>query len=79
VNFETSHQLVSSTIGHDCNWVQSQSNKPKKASNRKEKNIENLLNIHVLPFKTMAIMKNYFYFIHLNVKEFKPKIHLMKF
>jgi hypothetical protein len=44
-----------------------------------KKNSENLINIHVLPFKTMAIMKSYCYFIHLNVKEFKPKIHLMKF
>jgi hypothetical protein len=33
---------------------------------------------YVLPFKTMAIMAS-FIFIHMNVKEFKPKIHLMKF
>jgi hypothetical protein len=32
-----------------------------------------------LPFKTMTIMVNCYFFIHMNVNEFKPKIHLMKF
>jgi hypothetical protein len=27
----------------------------------------------------MAIMASYYFFIHMNVKEFKPKIHLMNF
>jgi hypothetical protein len=34
---------------------------------------------YVLPFKAMEIMASYCFFIHMNVKEFKPKIHLMKF
>jgi hypothetical protein len=33
-------------------------------------------NIFVLPFKTMEIMVSCFFFIHMNVKEFKPKMHL---
>jgi hypothetical protein len=37
---------------------------------------QNLINIYVFPFKTMG---NYCFFVHWNVKEFKPKIHLMKF
>jgi hypothetical protein len=32
--------------------------------------------IFVLPFKTMEIMVTCFFFIHMNVKELKPKIHL---
>jgi hypothetical protein len=35
--------------------------------------------IYVLPFKTMAIMASFFFFKYMNVKEFKPKIHLIKF
>jgi hypothetical protein len=31
-----------------------------------------------LPSKVMEIMVSFFFSIHLNVKEFKPKIHLMK-
>jgi hypothetical protein len=50
----------------------------KKASECKENN-QNWINIYVLPFKAMAIMASYCFFIHMNVKEFKPKIHLMKF
>jgi hypothetical protein len=50
----------------------------KTASDHKEKN-QNLINIYVFPFKTMAIMASYCFSIHMNVKEFKPKIHLMKF
>jgi hypothetical protein len=34
---------------------------------------QNWINIYVLPFKTMEIMASYFFFIHINVKEFKPK------
>jgi hypothetical protein len=40
---------------------------------------QNWINIYVLPFKAMAIMVSYYFFIHINVKEFKQKIHLMKF
>jgi hypothetical protein len=43
-----------------------------------KKNSQNLINIYVLPFKAKEIMASYFFFIRLNVKEFKPKIHLMK-
>jgi hypothetical protein len=42
-------------------------------------NNQNWINIYVLPFKAMAIMASYYVFIHMNVKEFKPKIYLMKF
>jgi hypothetical protein len=63
---------------HMCEWVQSQSNKPKRASNHK-KNNQNLISIYVFPFKIMATMASYCFYIHMNVKEFKPKIHLMKF
>jgi hypothetical protein len=44
-----------------------------------KKNSKNWINIYVLPSKTMTIMANYCIFIHMNVKEFKPKIHLIKF
>ncbi len=44
-----------------------------------KKNIQNWANIYVLSFKTMVIMTSYCFFIHMNVKEFKPKIHLIKF
>ncbi len=43
-----------------------------------KKNRENWINIFIFPFKAMAIMASYLIFIHMNVKEFKPKIHLMK-
>jgi len=44
------------------------------------KNNQNRKNIYVLPFKiTMAIMASCCFFIHMNVKEFKPKIHLINF
>jgi hypothetical protein len=58
--------------------VQSQSNEPKRALNYKEKQ-SNWINIYVLPFKAMAIMPSYCFFIHMNVKELKQKIHLIKF
>jgi hypothetical protein len=58
--------------------VQLQFNKPKKHRTTK-KNNQTLINIYVLPFKAMTIMTNYCFSIHMNVKEFKPKIHLMKF
>jgi hypothetical protein len=45
---------------------------------RSQKNSQNWINIYVLQFKTMPIMSSCF-FIHMNVKEFKPKIHLIKF
>jgi hypothetical protein len=44
-----------------------------------QKKNQNLINIYVLPFKTMAIMASYCFSIHMNVKEIKPKIHLMRF
>jgi hypothetical protein len=44
-----------------------------------KKNNENSINIYVLSFKAMAIMASFFFLVHMNVKEFKPKIHLMKF
>jgi hypothetical protein len=44
----------------------------------KKKN-QNWINIYVFPFKAIAIMASYCFFIHMNVKESKPKIHLMKF
>jgi hypothetical protein len=40
---------------------------------------KNWTNVYGLPFKTMAIMVNFCFFIHMNVNEFKSKIHLMKF
>jgi hypothetical protein len=43
-----------------------------------KKNSKKLINIYVLPSKAMEIMASYFFFILLNVKDFKPKIHLMK-
>jgi hypothetical protein len=43
-----------------------------------KKNSQKLINIYVLPSKAMEIMASYFFFIHLNVKELKPKINLMK-
>jgi len=44
-----------------------------------KRNNQNWKNIHVLPFKTIAIMASCSFFIYMNVKEFKPKIHLIKF
>jgi hypothetical protein len=43
------------------------------------KNSHDWKNIYVLSFKTMAIVMSCFFLIHMNVKEFKPKIHLIKF
>ncbi len=43
-----------------------------------KKNNQNWINIYVLPFKAMEIMTSFF-FIRMNVKKFKPTIHLMKF
>jgi hypothetical protein len=48
----------------------------KKKSNNKEK--QSKLE-KKNPFKTMEIMANCSSFIYMNVKEFKPKIHLIKF
>ncbi len=56
-------------------WVQSQSNELERLLDYKEKN-QNWINIYVLSFKDMEIMASYCSFIHMNVKEFKPKIHL---
>jgi hypothetical protein len=43
------------------------------------KNSEDWKNAYVLPFQTMAIMASWSFFIRMNVKEFKQKIHLIKF
>jgi hypothetical protein len=44
------------------------------------KNSQNWINIYVLSFKAMEIMASFFFFFfHMYVKEFKPKIHLLKF
>jgi hypothetical protein len=43
-----------------------------------KKNSQNRINIYVLPFKVIEIVASYCFFIHINVKEFKPKIHLVK-
>jgi hypothetical protein len=45
----------------------------------KYQNSQNKINIYVFPFKAMAIMAHYCIFTHMNVKKFKPKIHLMEF
>ncbi len=39
----------------------------------------NQKNIYILPFKTMEVIANYCFFIHMNVKKFKPKNSLMEF
>ncbi len=44
-----------------------------------KKNNKNWINIYVLSFKAMTIRDSCYFFIQMNVKEFKPKIHLMKF
>jgi hypothetical protein len=43
------------------------------------KNSQDWKNICVLTFKTMAIMASCSILNYMNVKEFKPKIHLIKF
>jgi len=43
------------------------------------KNSQDWGNIYVLSFKTIAIMASWSFLILMNVKEFKPKIHLIKF
>jgi len=43
------------------------------------KNNQDWKNIYVLPFETMAIMASCSSLIHMNVKEFKPKIYSIKF
>jgi hypothetical protein len=58
--------------------VQAQSNEPKRALDHK-KNNQNWINIYVFPFEAMTIMISYWFFIHMNIKKFKPKIYLMKF
>jgi hypothetical protein len=60
------------TLGCSHNPTSQKGVKPLKKS-------QMLINIYVLSFKAMAIMASYCFFIDMNVKEFKPKIHLMKF
>jgi heme/copper-type cytochrome/quinol oxidase subunit 4 len=43
-----------------------------------KKNSQNWRNIYVLPFKAMTIIASFLFFIHMNVKEFRPKINLIK-
>ncbi len=49
----------------------------KKRANNKE--TKSKLGKFVFPFKPMEIMASCSSFIHMNVKEFKPKIHLIQF
>jgi hypothetical protein len=42
------------------------------------KNSQDWKNIYVLPFKPIVIMASWSFFIHMNIKKFKPKIHLKK-
>jgi hypothetical protein len=58
--------------------VQSKSNEPKRVSNCKEKQSK-LDKYLCFAIQAMAIMASYCFFIHMNVKEFKPKIYLMNF
>jgi hypothetical protein len=51
----------------------------KKGCQMGPKNNQDQKDIYVLPFKTMAIMESCSFLIHINVKEFKPKIHSIKF
>jgi hypothetical protein len=44
-----------------------------------KKNNQNWIHIYDLPFKAMVIITSYCFIIHMDVKEFKSKIHLMKF
>ncbi len=39
-----------------------------------KENNQNWINIYVLSFKAMTIMASYYFFVHMNVKKFKPKI-----
>jgi hypothetical protein len=50
---------------------------PRAKKNFKEK-IQKWINIYVFAFKVMVIIASCF-FIHMNVEEFKPKIHLIQF
>ncbi len=43
-----------------------------------KKNNQNWINIYVLQFKTMEIVVSCSFFIHMNIKEFKQKIYLIK-
>jgi hypothetical protein len=43
-----------------------------------KKSNQNWINIYVFPFKTLAILASYYFFIHINVKEFELEIHFMK-
>ncbi len=44
-----------------------------------KKNSQNWRNVNVLVFKTMAIIANCSFFIPMNTKKLKLKIHLIKF
>jgi hypothetical protein len=50
-----------------------------KRAKKSIKQSKQTINIYVLQFKTMVIITSCFFFNHMNVKEFKPKIHLIKF
>jgi hypothetical protein len=82
-NLVTMLTFLSFLLGHflPCKDTFRCSHNPTSQKGRKttKKNNQNWINIYVLPFKTMAIMGSHYFFIHMNVKEFKPKIHLIKF
>jgi hypothetical protein len=44
-----------------------------------KKNNQKWIILFYFPFKAMAIMASYCFCIRMNVKEFKSKMHLMKF
>ncbi len=50
-----------------------------KGCRKGPKNNQDWKNIYVLPFETMEIMASCSFLIHMNVKELKPKIRLIKF
>jgi hypothetical protein len=52
----------------------SHNQKSQKGCQLTKKNNQNWRNMYVLPFKTMVITASCSFFIHMNVKKFKPKI-----
>jgi hypothetical protein len=50
----------------------------KKGVGRQRKAVKIGYIFYVLSFKPIAIMASYCFFIHMNVKKFKSKVHLIK-
>jgi uncharacterized membrane protein len=50
----------------------------KMVLDRKTNSLNHII-IYILSFKVMAIMENYYLFIHMNVKKIKLKIHWLEF